>query len=309
MELKQEIKTSTKVIQRERPKGIPYTDISRGFTIWRNPINKYFVAEIHYSVDPRKRTKEWKDDAKAGIPYAEWMREYEIQWSSFEGVPVYVEHYNREFHVSEEQLLWSPEHPVIRGWDFGLDTLGMACVFCQLLSNGRLVVYHELLASNSDIYVFVDAVQKYSLEWFPGAKRWFDIVDPSGFNRNAAAKNKRSYCDTVRDILSCRPIPGEKLVTKRLKSVVEFLDGAVRGQPKLLVSLDGCPILVEGFDGGYHYSYSKDGQVKAEPEKNMHSHIQDALQMVTSRTKNLDLEEREFEEPATPKYNFGKKVA
>ncbi len=308
MQLKPSKIDAPKKIERERPKGIKVDERHLGFATWRNPVNKYFVAELHYSVDPRKRTKEWKEDAKAGIPYAEWMREYEIQWSSFEGVPVYLEHYSREFHVSPEALIWSMEYPVIRGWDFGLDTLGMACVFCQLVSNSRLVVYRELLASDSDIYTFAEAVKRYSLEWYPGALKFFDIVDPSGFNRNAAAKDKRSYCDTVRDILHVRPIPGEKIRAKRIKSVIDRLDGSVRGQPKLLIDGIGCPVLVEGFDGGYHYAYQKDGQVKNEPEKNQHSHVHDALQMITTRVGQLDLDNRESESvvPAVPHYAFGK---
>lgn len=295
-----------KDIERERPKGIQATDLRQGMTTWRNPVNKYFVCELHYSVDPRKRTKEWKADAQAGIPYAEWMREYEIQWSSFEGVPVYAEHYDKEFHVSSEPLVWSMEYSVIRGWDFGLDTLGMACVFAQLVSNSRLLVYRELLASDSDIYTFTEAVKRYSLEWFPGALRFFDIVDPSGFNRNAAAKDKRSYCDTVREVLRARPVPGEKIRAKRLKSVVDWLDGSIKGQPKMLIDGVGCPVLVEGFDGGYHYAYAKDGQVKDEPEKNQHSHVHDALQMVCTRIEQLNLAETEVLAPSSPKYNFGK---
>jgi hypothetical protein len=296
----------TSDVTEDLPKDIPITQVMQGFKTWRNPKNRFLVGRLHYTVDPRKRTKEWRADARAGIPYAEWMREYEIVWSAFNGVPVYQDHYSKKFHVSLESLPWAMEYPVIRGWDFGLDTLGMACVFTQLISHSRLIVLNELVASDSDIDTFAEAVQRFSFEWFPGCKRYFDIVDPTGFNRNAAAKNKRSYTDAVRDICKAKPIPGEHARTARLKSVVVFLDGAVQGTPKIHVSGPDCLILVEGFDGGYHYPFAKDGQVKDVPEKNEHSHIQDALQMVCSRVMSIDLFEEDDSTPIVPRYNFGR---
>jgi hypothetical protein len=227
-------------------------------------------------------------------------------WSSFEGVPVYAESYSKKFHVSPEPLQWAMEYPVVRGWDFGLDVLGMACVFTQLLSNSRLFIYHELVASDSDIYTFAEAVQRYSLEWFPGCKKYFDVVDPSGFNRDARNRDKKSYCDTVREILHTKPIPGVVARNTRIKAVVKFLTSTVRGLPKLFMDGSDCPTLVEGFDGGYHYGFTKDGQVKDMPEKNSHSHVHDALQMVCTRVEGLDLSGERTIEIAEPRYNFGR---
>lgn len=308
MELKSSIVKGGEEIPDDLPKydGIKIEEPMRGFKTWRNPVNKFFVARIHYEADPRKRTSQWRSDARAGIPFAEWMREYEIVWSSFEGVPVFAESYSKKFHVSDAPLQWSMEYPVVRGWDFGLDVLGMACVFTQLLSNSRLFIYHELVASDSDIYTFTEAVREQSLEWFPGCKKFIDIVDPSGFNRDARNKDKKSYCDVIRDELKTRPIPGVQAKNKRIQSVVKFLTRTVRGLPAIVIDPFECPILVEGFDGGYHYAYTKDGQVKDTPEKNMHSHIQDGLQMVCTRIENLDLDESRVAEFASPRYNFGR---
>ena len=292
-------------IPEDVPKGIPIEDIRTGVKLWRNPINKYTVVRVHYSADPKKRTAKWRSDARAGIPFAEWMREYEIVWSAFEGVPVFAEAYAKRFHTSDERLQWAPAYPVVRGWDFGLSVLGMACVFTQLLSNSRLFVYHELVASDSDIYTFTEAVQRYSLEWFPGCVTFFDVVDASGFNRDARNRGKKSYCDTVRDILKTKPTPGEIDIKKRIGGVTKFLTSAVRGQPKLLIDAEMCPTLVEGFGGGYHYAYQKDGQVKDQPEKNAHSHVMDALQMVCSRVERLELRDRGQMEWPSPKYGFG----
>lgn len=86
-------------IQEDLPKyeGIQIVDVRPGVKMWENPINKYTVIRVHYSADPKKRTKVWREEARAGIPFAEWMREYEIVWSAFEGVPVFAESYSKSF--------------------------------------------------------------------------------------------------------------------------------------------------------------------------------------------------------------------
>jgi hypothetical protein len=229
------------------------------------------------------------------------MREYEIIWSSFEGIPVYIDDYSREFHVSKEPLVWAKEYPIIRGWDFGLAANGMACTFSQLLTNFRLFVYKELTASDTDLENFAPAVKAKSLEWFAGCSRFIDVVDPSGFNRTQL--DKRTCVDVIRKVLKTKPVPGAKSKVERRKAVVDFL-GSVKGLPKTLID-PSCTMLIEGFDGGYHYGYMRDGQAKDEPEKNEHSHVHDAHQMTCSRAMVLDLNSRETITIAVPRYNFG----
>lgn len=297
------------IVDEDLPKGVEIKDVRPGVKLWRNPINKFTVVRVHYTADRKKRSAAWKAEARAGIPFAEWMREYEINFSSFHGVPVYADSFSKHFHVSQESLKWAMEAPVVRGWDFGLDVLGMACVFTQLLTNSRLFVYNELLASDSDIYTFCEAVRRYSLEWFPGCRKFFDIVDPSGFNRDARSRGKKSYCDALRSELGAKPIPGEVSPAKRIQAVTKYLSTNVRGLPKLVLDGENVPTLVEGFTGGYHFAYVKNSSdVKDTPEKNEFSHVHDALQMVASRVDRLDLDDfsnRASDPPAVPQYRFG----
>lgn len=278
-------------------------EVTHGLKLWTNPTNGFTVARLHYSADPAKRSQEWKKRARAGLTWAEWMREYEIVWSSFEGVPVYGDDFSRGFHVSKEPLEWSKGYPMLRGWDFGLGAGGMACIFAQLLSHGRLRVYRELLASDTDIEHFAPEVRRLSDEWFPQCVKWFDVVDATGFNRSQI--NKKSCCSVLRDV-GMSPVPGVTSKIERRRAVTKFLQGTVKGLPKLLIDLEGCPTLVSGFEGGYHYPHAKDGQLKEDPEKNEYSHPHDAMQMICSKANTLSLAGPRNVVIGQPKYGFGR---
>lgn len=280
-------------------------EIRPGFKIWKNPDNQFTVARLHYSVDPAKRTPEWRKSARSGITFAEWMREYEIQWSSFDGVPVYGDDFSRAFHVSLAALEWNQRYPIVRGWDFGLGAGGMACIFAQLLPGMRLIVYRELLASDTDIEHFAPEVQRLSVEWFPSCCKWFDVVDPTGFNRSQI--NKKSCAQVVRDSCFAEPRPGENSKIKRRRAVTEFLQRAVRGNPGFQIDGVNCPVSVAGFEGGYHYPYAKDGQLKEDPEKNEYSHPHDAIQMIAGKVSQLELfSAATTSNIAQPTYSFGR---
>jgi len=291
-------------IKEDIPQGVEITKICQGLKVWKNKTNKFCIARLHYSADPRKRTKEWKENARAGMTYAEWMREYEIVGSSFSGIPVYLDDYSREFHVSDEPLEWSRAHPIIRGWDFGLAKEGMACVFVQLLGPFRLFVYKELTASDTDIEHFAPAVKQQSLEWFPGCFKYFDVVDETGVNRNQV--DKRSCVGFINKEFKTNCVPGLKSKVKRRKAVGDFLKTNAKGLPKLVLDAEGVSHLIEGFDGGYHYGFNKSGQGKDDPEKNEYSHDHDALQVICSRIMDLDLSGRGTVEIGGPTYNFGR---
>lgn len=289
-----------------RGKFYNVTEVRQGLTKWQNPVNKFTVLRLHYSADPRKRTAKWKENARAGLTWAEWMREYEIVSSSFEGVPVYGDDFSRSFHVSEKSLEYAPNYPMIRGWDFGLGKGGMACVFGQLLSHERLFIYREITATDMDIEHFAPEVKRLSTEWFGECREWFDVIDSTGFNRSQI--NKLKSCGSViNDMLGTSCVPGLKSIIERRRSVTNFLKAAVKGLPSFVISGPDCPVSVGGFEGGYHFGFAKDGQVKDEPEKNVYSHPQDAIQMIAGRAKKLgQYRSSDASEIRVPSYGFGR---
>jgi hypothetical protein len=301
------------VVKEELPEDNPQQgkyfhvrDICDGVKSWVCPDNGFTVVRLHYTANPAKRTAEWKKAARSGLTYAEWMREYEIQWSSFDGVPVYGDDFARSFHVSDRALEWAKGSPVVRGWDFGLGAGGMACVFAQLLPHGKLWLFKEITASDTDIEHFAPEVNRLGGEWFPSCVKWFDIIDPTGFNRSQINKLK-SCASVVNDacFTACEPGASSKLVRRR--AVSKFLQRNVKGQPGLLVDAMGCPMVAAGFEGGYHYPFAQDGQLKDDPEKNEFSHPHDALQMIASKIEKLDLTKPQHVNIPSPKYSFGAK--
>lgn len=233
------------------------------------------------------------------------MREYEIVFSSFDGVPVYADHFSAGFHVSYEPLKWAEDYPIVRGWDFGVG--GMACVWAQLLSHFRVFVYRELTATGVAIDKFTEEVKARSTEWFPGCRKYFDVCDPSGFVRSGTAKDTSSYAKTAGKLLHTKFVPGVKSIENRLKSVRDFLKEHVKGEPKFLLDAAGCPLLSEGFTGGYHYAYQSGGRLKDDPEKNEYSHPHDALQYLCSKLMHLDLNSlKTITVGSTGKYGFGR---
>lgn len=177
-------------------------------------------------------------------------------------------------------------------------------MFAQLLSQQRLRVYREILASDTDIEHFAPEVHRLSGEWFPNAVKWFDIIDPTGFNRSQI--NKRSCAGVIKEKCFSTPEPGIASVIDRRKAVSTFLQRNVKGMPGLLIDGVNCAMLVSGFEGGYHFAEAKDGQLKEVPEKNEFSHPHDALQMIASKIERLDLKRPSSFEIPTPRYSFGK---
>ena len=103
-----------------------------------------------------------------------------------------------------------------------------------------------------------------------------------------------------------QPQPGEISIIKRRQAVTKFLQGTKQGQPKIILDFEGCPTLLSGFEGGYCYTYAKDGQLKEQAEKNEYSHPHDALQMICSRVDKLPLQSSAGGlNIGGPKYGFG----
>ena len=270
-----------------------------GIEISRNKENKFLIFQIHYTADPAKRTKEFKENAKKGMPIKRYNQEYELQWETYEGQPVFTD-FSKRLHGSKEQLHPWLALPLLRGWDFGLSP---ACVIAQLQEE-KLVILREFIGTNMGIERFSEIVLPQCSTWFPEwpdkKKDWVDVIDASGFFRN---DTNEETCAMKLSAKGLRPIQGAINWETRRSSIEDYLTTVHAGEPCMVINLAECPTLVNGFEGGYRYADSTMDMAlnKIRPIKDHHSHIQDALQMITSRLKQIV--KQQIANVPSPKYN------
>jgi hypothetical protein len=63
-------------------------------------------------------------------------------------------------------------------------------------------------------------------------------------------------------------------------------------------------MLINGFDGGYHYEYNQSEQLRDKPEKNEYSHPHDALQYICTRVLEINLNSSPPPPIKQPGYGF-----
>jgi len=291
-------------IPEELPQYAEITELCEGLKAWSNPQNGYRVLRLHCFADPIKRTDEYQREAAQGIPHDKYLREFHLVWRSFEGRPVYSDDWNRTFHVATDFLKFAPHLPVIRGWDFGLTP---ACVFAQLMPDMKLHILHELCEEEMGLERFLDQVTVKSKEWFPGAKKFFEVIDPAGFMRSQT--DERSCMSIMSGSpWFLKPVPGIQNPIARRNAVVKFLQRNVRGLPAFSVS-PNCKTIINGFDGGYHFAKRRDGTLREVPEKNAYSHPHDALQYICTKVFELNLSDAPAPPIKQPGYGFNRGAA
>lgn len=276
-----------------------YTSPMTGVRLWKNKKNRFLILEIHYTADPTKRDPSYKESIKNSMPLPKYLREYELEWDTYSGQPVYPE-FNQAVHVVHEQPTPSFGLPMLIAWDFGLTP---AAVVAQYEGN-TLYVLKEFTGINIGAERFVPQVVAQLRLLYPEfsdlKKHWKCWVDPSGFNRND--NDERKTADTVAKN-GFTPMPGGITWEARRQSVADLLSKLDKGLPTFQIFEKGCPVLVKGFKGGYHYP-DKNMEIapnQLRPVKNAASHPHDCLQYICGGIKNIKVDYG-FTVP-TPSYN------
>ena len=209
----------------------------------------------------------------------DWISRYiNGEWGILlEGESVYPE-FMSTFHVVDEHLKLDKYLPIVRGFDFGLTP---ACVWTQLQADGTWYVFDELQEFNMGADRFADKVVMQSNVKYPEFRgRFVDFADPAGWQK---AQTDERTCVQFFNQKGIFPNRGEVAFTARREAVAGYLNRVEKGKPAFKLNKANCPILYDGFTGGYHYATNKDGIVITEkPVKNEYSHIHDALQYAGS---------------------------
>ena len=222
--------------------------------------NKSNVLETYYENLIRGKTKSW-------IDVYVMNRLGTIQ----DGKPVYPQ-FASETHIATEEIPIAVGVPLYIGIDFGLTP---AAVFGQKV-RGRWLIQSEIVAIDMGIVRFAELLRQEIATRFSG----LDVNifgDPAGDFR--AQTDESTPFQILRGAgLRATPAPSNS-IDLRLESVSSQLTKMADGYPAFKIDRR-CPTLIKGFQNGYCYRRM---QVSGErfddkPEKNMYSHIHDALQ-------------------------------
>lgn len=164
--------------------------------------------------------------------------------------------------------------PIYRSYDFGLTP---ACVFSQVTPTGRWLIVDEVVADDMGFDMFSDEVLAHSAEHYPFHKGddWIDIGDPSGDSR-VPTDEKTCFQIARAKGINMQSAPQTPLL--RLEGTRKPMSMVVAGRPKFQLH-PRCRRLRKALLGGYHYRRLKvSGERYGDkPDKNMHSHVADAL--------------------------------
>ena len=192
------------------------------------------------------------------------------------GKPVFLDHFSRSFHVSEDKLGPIKSLPIIIGMDFGLTP---AAIIGQVTAFGQLRILDEVVATGMGVERFIDEQLGPLLAARYSGMKATIFGDPAGVGRSQADET------TCFEVLwekgfDAQPAHTNNLVA-RLESVRWWLSRLMgRGQPAIIIS-NHCKVIIKACETGYQYrQMNVSGVTKytAEPEKNSYSHPSDALQ-------------------------------
>lgn len=199
-------------------------------------------------------------------------------WGSFlSGKRIYPR-YNDDFH-SSSKVKYVEGLAIIPGFDFGNTP---SCILSQYNPIGKLEAFKEFVSENMNIR---ELCENQVLPWLrlncPDYQILLSWIDPAGV---AKPSSEGASCYSILSELGFNPqvAPSNNPIV-RWDGVKELLNKNVGGMPALEISREGCPILREGFQGGYQYRMirSKDGiSYSKDAKKDHYSHPHDGLQYI-----------------------------
>jgi hypothetical protein len=189
-----------------------------------------------------------------------------------DGKPVYPM-FAVEAHVALEEIPIAANLPVYVGLDFGLTP---AAVIGQKV-RGKWLIQSEIVAIDMGIVRFAEVLRNELATRFAAAGETIIYGDPSGDFR---AQTDESTPFHILRGAGLRAFPTHSNSPDlRIEAVASQLMKMVEGKPAFLIDRR-CSTIIKGFEGGYSYKRMEvSGERYADkPDKNMYSHVHDALQ-------------------------------
>ena len=249
-------------------------------------------ARIHYSVDPSKRSPEYRAEGIKERGAKWWMQQMEMQDDIYEGEPVFPDLIPRH-HVPElyrsEYIKLLPSANYVGGWDCGT-TRQPAFTLAQLPDFGQIQWAFEVVPQKPmDMGTFAPIVRQELINFMPGQMgRIVHVGDPTG-NTKSGTDSRTSF--EIAHGYGFNINPGEQFPALREDAVNWALRDWLNQQgeeeqwiPRVIYSEFGAPVLTAGMKGAYCYQLAPQGatvgagMIVKKALKNWFSHTNDAHQ-------------------------------
>jgi len=224
----------------------------KGVSFTKNPKNSFAVFRIHYTADPDKDPateagRLWHEKVQRGMPEDGWQREYEINFSTMAGKPVY-----NDFNMEQVcRLKWNKNWVLYRGWDLGYHRPAVH-FSCFDEKDRWLWLFPEQLGHDIMFADFIDYIQDVTMANFPEAMiRDFFPHDAKHVDPKAGDKNLNTAV----------AIAISKGLAPEISPITNVNDGINLIRHKMLLRADKefgmlvddrNKVEIEALQGGYH---------------------------------------------------------
>jgi len=191
-----------------------------------------------------------------------------------DGRPIYGDDFG-DIHVAPVE--YNPDLPLVIGADFGFSP---AAAFVQIAPSGTVNIIDEMTSDYMLVPEFGEALKSHINANYPQAKSIQGIGDPSGVKGERLGDRTELKMISEASGVPFRPAHSNALAS-RIGAVRTCLQKMHKGQPGIRINPHRCPTLIKGFRGGYCFkrvAILGADKYKDEPDKNMYSHVHDALQ-------------------------------
>ena len=223
-------------------------------------------------------------DARKSMTEEEYNREYECSFDSIIGKKIYPE-YSSETHIADYSLHPEQATHIYRGWDN--TGLHPAIVLTYLNALGQWCIFKEFWWEDMGSMEAAEAIIMWCNLNLPSGCKFTDYSDPAGRNRDSNKMSPHYYIAMKSNEMGSyiHLIDGIQTWKVRRESVANKLRQMRNGKPALIIDSEGCPMLIEGFSGGYSYRElaGLPGQYAEEAIKNKYADLHDACQYAATR--------------------------
>lgn len=194
-----------------------------------------------------------------------------------QGKPVYEE-WRDNLHLRSQLKPQDNKFTILRGWDFGLTP---SCLLAYVTPRGQLRFFKEFTTKRAGMLDFGKEVIKWCNQNLKDFK-FDDWGDPSG---DAGRDTSDTSGFEVLEGLGVQIEGADNGLFIRIESMKYGLSNIADGEAEIVVDGEECPVLVEGFQGGYEFGrlLTRDERFKEEPSKNEYSHPHDAAQYISQK--------------------------